>query len=151
MTIKWKSNKDPPNYGTSEITQGITPLLHLGGNDDKTILNLQTTQLRRPTTLRTSSTDRVPQFSQSTFQMISASLSLNSDIINSPTPATPGMEYTTTITGTIDTPRHTTETTDIGFNETEAHHPPETTPQTRNGGVRKEMWDNNHYYRRNRS
>ena len=104
-------------------------------------------QLTTPPLLSQPPTDRNDEINTiptSTLLMINTGLSLNLDQNNS-TRTTPRLEYAERITGIIDTPSLQDQ------DGAEFQALATSTPRTRNGGVRKGVFDRDHHFRQYRS
>ena len=141
--ISWRGNK--ANSAVNKLTMGIITALDRSPTERNQRPLPAPTSLSRPPTYRINQVDRNTPLSFSISNMINTGLSLNLGHENSPN-STPRLECAKGITTTTDTPLETP--IDTVTNEVNTHQKATASPRTRNGGVRKGIFDKNHHFRR---
>ena len=144
--ISWRGNK--ANSGTNKLTMGtITALDRSPTEGNQRPLPTPTSTSRPPTYRSNQVNNNNTPLSRSISHMISTGLSLNLDYENSSS-STPRLEYAKGITST-DTPLETP--IDTVTDDVNTYQQATSSPRTRNGGVRKGIFDKHHNFRRNYS
>ena len=134
--ITWRGNS--ANCDIKSITMDRKRASTSGNPPKKTQLPPTTKLLNGPPTIRNVKVNQNPTNAMS---MINAGLSL--DLSNTSPRSASRLEYAERLTGMVGTPTQNTEN-----NGTETHPIATSTPNTRNGGVRKGIFDKGHNFRR---
>lgn len=144
--ISWRGNRE--NSGTNKLTMGTITALDRSPTEGNQRPLPTPTSTSRPPTYRSNQVNNNTPLSRSISHMISTGLSLNLDYENSSS-STPRLEYAKGITSTTDTPLETP--IDTVTDDVNTYQQATSSPRTRNGGVRKGIFDKHHNFRRNYS